>query len=516
LRESVARLVVRRHWMMMRWREGRNSGGGCHTGGAVVRDRPARLRAVRPHHFFSSLARGYTFPLSMIKNQASNFTHHRVRWLQNDPAAVRVWPSTGELWDELQLIGFLLFWPIRSYGYYAWRPYNIRKHDDPDDDDDDDPNHDGKNTSMMIQYEPLDAIIDAQDMVDRLDLTTQPPRLRNEQDLARIRLPYFFRTKKHSLTGAAGLWYENNQFPYGQLAAVGIHAATQRGVDWHQTDFCFSGSSVFAMLADRGVVTKTTSKDRRGNPRTTTSIDNDRSFYCCQIPGVNTILVADARNMKVHWNDAYHQFTRLVTTGLASALAEHDDPQEIVMYHHLHQLQVGEVYNVLCMSEVEAVTATEHNTDHLRPVAMTTTHPFRWEMLALNMIGSGCAMLCEGRQRPGCLTNITMHSLSKVAKDTIHDRAHIERIETNILRGLHDIREQLLSVQDDDWPQQTYQIVFVGSKLQLVPIQQANVLLPNDAVMEALLATTTKNHKNNSNDDHNMGAVLGKKEKSTD
>jgi hypothetical protein len=504
-----ARLLVFRHYCheMMRLR-GRSC---CFDGGAVFLDRPSSASlAVRPMFHFSSLAR-CSFPLVTMKKPSSNhFRYHRVRWLQNDPAAVRVWPSTGELCDELQLIGFLLFWPIRSYGYYAWWPYNIKKkhQDDPDPDEDD-----GKNNNK-IQYEPLDAIIDAQDIIDRLDLTTshQPPPLRNEADLARIRLPYFFRGKKHSITHAAGLWYENNQFPYGQLAAVDIHAATQRGVDWHTIDFCFSGSSVFAMLADRGVVTKTTSKDRRGNPRTTTSIDNDRSFYCCMIPhtsttggGHNTILIADGRNMKVHWNDAYHQFTRLVTTGLASALAEHDNPQEIVLYHHLHMLQVGELYNILCMTEVEAVTA--ENTD--RPVAMTTTHPFRWEMLALNMIGSGCAMLCEGRQRPGCLTNITMHSLSKVAKDTIHDRDHIERIETNILRGLHDIREQL---QDDDGQQQTFQIVFVDSKLQLVPIQQANVLLPNDAVMKALLATTTTT--TNQNNNSNMGA-LGK-ENSTD
>jgi hypothetical protein len=154
----------RRRHEMMRWR----GSDGCCDGVAV----------------FSSLAR-CTFPLleTTMKKQQSSTIHRR--WLQNDPAAVRVWPSTGELWDELQLIGFLLFWPIRSYGYFAWRPYHRRNHQDDDPDDDDN----GEKNINMIQCEPLDAIIDAQDIIDRLDLTTQPPTLRNEEDCRTFFVP---------------------------------------------------------------------------------------------------------------------------------------------------------------------------------------------------------------------------------------------------------------------------------------------------------------------------------------
>jgi hypothetical protein len=304
--------------------------------------------------------------------------------------------------------------------------------------------------SKKICYEKLDTIT-ASDITDssRLDMNGRPPKLH----IPTIRMPYSFR----SLAIATSF---ENKFPYGQLECVHLHAATRRGVDWTATDFCIGGS-VMSMLADRCIAT-------------------DPYFACKLCHTAGTILVAKCKDYTVELGDTGHQFEKLVTGSSNSC--------DIEFTEHLQLMKVG-TFDVLFRAEVDAISAETG-----LPIEIKASNPRYWvTKVMLQMISSGSTVLCEGTKSRGSLVKITTRSLSSVARDAIDDRAHMKRLESNILKGLSEIEKQMERVDDGV----VHKIAFVGSTMQMklepVRTRAAFTFLPNDEVMKELLTNSNSN-----------------------
>jgi hypothetical protein len=353
-----------------------------------------------------------------------------------------------DLSEELKEIGFEIFRPIGSLGFFTWRP-----------------------NGQEIGYETLDTIT-ADDITDsgRLDMNGRPPVLLH---IPRIPIPYVFRTWESCNVVPEPFV---NQFPYGQLECVHLHAATQRGIDWSTTDFCLGGSSVLTMLADR------CRTDRRRR-RTTT----DDPYFCCKIPHTaGTILVAKCQKYTIDWGDPGHQFEQLVTTGSSSSSSTNNNCA-IEFTEHLQQMKVGP-FDVLFRAEVDALSAETG-----LPIEVTTSNPRRTRVV-FQMISSGSTVLCHGtRSRSGgfSLVDITTRSLASVARVALDNQKRMKRLEANILKSLYDI-QQHMEWCDDGVAQK---IDFVGSttKLARVGPPEAERFLPNVNVMKTLLTQPTNN-----------------------
>jgi hypothetical protein len=382
------------------------------------------------HHFFSRT------------NSHGCSQHSPKRHLSNASTVF-----STDLSEELKEIGLEIFRPIGSLGFFTWRP-----------------------NGQDIGYEKLDTIT-ADDITDsgRLDMNGRPPVL---LDIPTIPIPYVFRTWESCNVVPEPFV---NQFPYGQLECVHLHAATQRGIDWSTTNFCLDGSSVLTMLADR------CRTDRRR--RTTTT---DDPYYACKIPHTaGTILVAKCQKYTIDWGDPGHQFEQLVTTGSSSSSSTNSCVIEFT--EHLQRMKVGQ-FEVLFRAEVNALSAETG-----LPIVVTTSNPRRTNVV-FQMISSGSTVLCHvTRSRSGgfSLVDITTRSLASVARVALDNQKRMKRLEANILKSLYDI-QQHMEWFDDGVVQK---IDFVGSttKLARVGPPEAERFLPNVNVMKTLLTQPTTN-----------------------
>jgi hypothetical protein len=287
-------------------------------------------------------------------------------------------------------------------------------------------------------YQPLSSLKSADEIRRHVDVDGKPDRL---VPVSSLRLPKgFAHTKDRKY---------RNQFPYGELDVACLYVAVKhRGLDLDKVDFAFGGSTL-EMLANKDA----------GSP-----------YIVVRVPGFKTILVVKRKEYDQNLADIGFQFERYVTGKSMS-----DVDAEVEFVEHMHLMNVGK-YNVLFRAETDARQADS-------PVEVKVSNPQYWgTKVMFQMISSGSTKLCHGEKTRGALTNVTLKSLSRVARDSLA-YSDVASLQKNILDGMEAIQEQL---RDGE----VRKVSFSGGQLRLIHTSgRTSDVLPSGDVVRSLLGS---------------------------
>jgi hypothetical protein len=192
----------------------------------------------------------------------------------------------------------------------------------------------------------------------------------------------------------------------------------------------------------------------------------NHNFIATRIPGTSCIIIV---NRKQNLAQLGFQFERYAI-GKPS-----NDTTDTTTTDHIQTMQIGPK-TVLFIAEVDAVD------EDSCPVEIKTSDPSNWGLKVMfQMISNGSSKLCQGERDGWAVKNITLKSLSDVAKFSLQRHpSDISTLQKNILHGMDNIASLVTDLA-------LYRLVCDDKtmKVELVPnddLLQCALLPPNNIV----------------------------------